>query len=145
MSDPAKTIRIGTMISATAGKAAENIGKIADLGFESFEPFFWQTTSGQDLSELGKRCLDAIGHPRVFAFSTRGRRLYTDVSFASDDALLFGCETAGLPDEVIDALPEAQRIRLPMQPGNRSLNLSNAVAVAVFEVWRQAGFEGAAP
>ena len=71
MTDPAKAIRIGTMISATAGQAAENIGKIADLGFESFEPFFWQTTNGQDLGELGKRCLDAIGN-RDITISTLG-------------------------------------------------------------------------
>ena len=61
MSNPAKSIRIGTMISASGGKAAARIGEIADLGFESFEPFFWQTTNGQDLAELGKRSLDAIG------------------------------------------------------------------------------------
>lgn len=61
MSDPVKSIRIGTMIQATAGKAPENIAAIADLGFESFEPFFWQTTNGQDLAELGKRSLAAIG------------------------------------------------------------------------------------
>lgn len=88
-------------------------------------------------------CLDAIGRPRVFAFSTRGQHLHTDIAFAEGDALLFGCETAGLPDDVLDAIPEAHRVRLPMRPGNRSLNLSNAVAVAVFEVWRQAGFDGA--
>jgi tRNA (cytidine/uridine-2'-O-)-methyltransferase len=89
-------------------------------------------------------CLAALGHPRVFAFSTRGQRLHTDVSFAEGDALLFGCETAGLPDDVLDAIPEEQRVRLPMRPGNRSLNLSNAVAVAVFEAWRQSAFDGAA-
>jgi tRNA (cytidine/uridine-2'-O-)-methyltransferase len=88
-------------------------------------------------------CLVAIGHPRVFAFSTRGQHLHTDVTFAEGDALLFGCETAGLPDDVLDAIPEEQRVRLPMRPGNRSLNLSNAVAVAVFEAWRQSGFAGA--
>ena len=59
-----------------------------------------------------------------------------------DDALLFGPETRGLPQAIIDALPEEQRLRLPMRPGNRSLNLSNAVAVIVFEAWRQRGFAG---
>ncbi|UPG90490.1 tRNA (cytidine(34)-2'-O)-methyltransferase [Luteibacter aegosomaticola] len=88
-------------------------------------------------------CLAALGQPRVFAFSTRGKHLHTEVTYAEGDALLFGCETAGLPDDVLDAIPEPQRIRLPMRPGNRSLNLSNAVAVAVFEAWRQAGFDGA--
>uniref|UniRef100_UPI00262F54C0 tRNA (cytidine(34)-2'-O)-methyltransferase n=1 Tax=Oleiagrimonas sp. TaxID=2010330 RepID=UPI00262F54C0 len=59
------------------------------------------------------------------------------------DALLFGCETAGLPDAVLQALPEAQRLRLPMRADSRSMNLSNAVAVTVYEAWRQLGFTGA--
>ncbi|BFI94700.1 MAG: tRNA (uridine(34)/cytosine(34)/5-carboxymethylaminomethyluridine (34)-2'-O)-methyltransferase TrmL [Rhodanobacter sp.] len=88
-------------------------------------------------------CLAAIGQPRVFAFTTRGRVRHVDVRYARGDALLFGCETAGLPGEVLDAVPEAQRLRLPMQPDSRSLNLSNTVAVAVYEAWRQFGFDGA--
>jgi len=80
---------------------------------------------------------------RVFAVSTRGRMRYDRVTYANDDALLFGPETRGLPQDVIDGLPEEQRLRLPMRPGNRSLNLSNAVAVIVFEAWRQLGFAGA--
>jgi sugar phosphate isomerase/epimerase len=71
LTDPAKSIRIGTMVSASAGKAAERIAEIADLGFESFEPFFWQTTNGQDLAELGKRSRDAIGD-RDITISTLG-------------------------------------------------------------------------
>ncbi|OOG56977.1 tRNA (uridine(34)/cytosine(34)/5-carboxymethylaminomethyluridine(34)-2'-O)-methyltransferase TrmL [Rhodanobacter sp. B05] len=89
-------------------------------------------------------CLDAIGAARVFAFTTRGRVAHVDARFADGDALLFGCETAGLPAEVLDRLPAAQRLRLPMQPDSRSLNLSNTVAVAVYEAWRQLGFAGAA-
>ena len=89
-------------------------------------------------------CLDAIGHPRVFAFSTRGRVAHVDAAFQRGDALLFGCETAGLPGEVLDAIPAPQRLRLPMRPDSRSLNLSNTVAIAVYEAWRQFGFEGAA-
>ncbi|KRE94399.1 RNA methyltransferase [Frateuria sp. Soil773] len=88
-------------------------------------------------------CLAAIGQPRVFAFSTRGRLAHVEARFAKGDALLFGCETAGLPSEVLDAIPEAQRLRLPMRPDSRSLNLSNTVAVAVYEAWRQFGFDGA--
>lgn len=87
-------------------------------------------------------CLHSLGAPRLWAFSTRGRRLYSDVAYQSGDALLFGSETRGLPDEVLGSLPAGQVLRLPMRPGNRSLNLSNAVAVAVFEAWRQQGFEG---
>lgn len=71
MKDPKKAIRIGTMISASGGETAQRIGEIADLGFESFEPFFWQTTNGQDIAELGKRCKDAIGD-RDITISTLG-------------------------------------------------------------------------
>jgi tRNA (cytidine/uridine-2'-O-)-methyltransferase len=66
------------------------------------------------------------------------------VRYRAGDVLLFGSETSGLPDAVLDALPEARRLRLPMRPGNRSLNLSNAIAVAVYEAWRQLGYAGAA-
>jgi len=90
-------------------------------------------------------CLESIGQPRVFAFSTRGRAAHVDARFVEGDALLFGCETAGLPSDVLDSLPEAQRLRLPMRPDSRSLNLSNTVAIAVYEAWRQMGFVGAAP
>lgn len=89
-------------------------------------------------------CLDAIDRPRVFAFSTRGRVAHVDASFRRGDALLFGCETSGLPGEVLDAIPAPQRLRLPMRPDSRSLNLSNTVAIAVYEAWRQFGFDGAA-
>jgi tRNA (cytidine/uridine-2'-O-)-methyltransferase len=78
--------------------------------------------------------------PRVFAFSTRGNVRYDTPAYRAGDAFLFGSETAGLPADVLAAIPEPQRLRLPMRPGNRSLNLSNAVAVTVFEAWRQAGF-----
>lgn len=87
-------------------------------------------------------CLAALGEPRVFAYSTRGRLAHVDARYSEGDALLFGCETAGLPDEVLDAIPPDQRLRLPMRPDSRSLNLSNSVAVAVYEAWRQLGFAG---
>jgi tRNA (cytidine/uridine-2'-O-)-methyltransferase len=89
-------------------------------------------------------CLATLGRPRLFAFSTRGRTAHVDARFAEGDALLFGCETAGLPAEVLDGVPEERRLRLPMRPDSRSLNLSNTVAVAVYEAWRQLGFAGAA-
>jgi tRNA (cytidine/uridine-2'-O-)-methyltransferase len=80
---------------------------------------------------------------RMFALSTRGRTLYTQPVFAPDDAIVFGPETRGLPQQLIDSLPPQQRLTLPMRPDNRSLNLSNAVAVVVYEAWRQIGFAGA--
>ncbi|WP_426690423.1 tRNA (cytidine(34)-2'-O)-methyltransferase [Rhodanobacter ginsengiterrae] len=89
-------------------------------------------------------CLDAIGTPRVLAFTTRGRVAHVDARFADGDALLFGCETAGLPADLLETIPPLQRLRLPMCPDSRSLNLSNTVAVAVYEAWRQLGFPGAA-
>jgi tRNA (cytidine/uridine-2'-O-)-methyltransferase len=85
-------------------------------------------------------CLEQARPRAVYAFSTRGRRAYSDVAYRWDDLLLFGPETRGLPDDVLEALPEAQRVRIPMREGSRSLNLSNSVAVAVFEAWRQLGF-----
>jgi len=89
-----------------------------------------------------KACLDVLRQPRVFALSTRNATRYDNAVFREGDALLFGPETRGLPTEVLDALPAEQRLRLPMQKGNRSLNLSNAAAVVVFEAWRQLGFAG---
>ena len=85
-------------------------------------------------------CLEALGSPRLFAFSTRATRRFDQVAYAPGDALLFGPESRGLPMEVLDAIPEEQCVRLPMRAGQRSLNLSNAVAVAVFEAWRQFDF-----
>ena len=84
----------------------------------------------------------AINPKRLFAVSTRGTRRYTDVAYAAGDAFLFGPETRGLPQELLDSLPAEQVLRLPMRPDNRSLNLSNAVAVLVYEAWRQNSFEG---
>lgn len=82
--------------------------------------------------------------PRLFAFTTRGTNLYTAPRYRSGDAFLFGPETRGLPDDVLANLASDRRLYIPMRPGNRSLNLSNAVAVAVFEAWRQQRFEGSA-
>src|SRR3546814_15908055 len=86
--------------------------------------------------------LAAIAQPRLFALSSRGAVRYDAPDFAAGDAFLFGRETAGLPDEVLATIPEAQRLRLPMRPDNRNINLSNAVAVMVFAAWRQLGFAG---
>lgn len=85
-------------------------------------------------------CLEKIGHPRLFAFTTKGSRPFHDVSFQPGDAFIFGPESRGLPPEILDALGPEQRLRLPMREGCRSLNLSNTVAVAVYEAWRQNGF-----
>jgi tRNA (cytidine/uridine-2'-O-)-methyltransferase len=88
-------------------------------------------------------CKAALGERRYFAFSTRGTRSYAAVEFRVGDAFVFGPETKGL-GEMLDDFPADLRLRLPMLAGNRSLNLSNAVAVVVFEAWRQIGFLGSA-
>ena len=89
-------------------------------------------------------CRAALDGRRLFALSTRGAVRYTDVVYRDGDAFVFGGETAGLPEAILGTFEPAQRVRLPMRPGNRSLNLSNAVAVVVFEAWRQNGFAGGA-
>ncbi|MBP6597360.1 MAG: tRNA (cytidine(34)-2'-O)-methyltransferase [Arenimonas sp.] len=88
-------------------------------------------------------CLASLGAPRVFAFSARGGTRFDQVAYRPGDALLFGPETRGLPESALAHVPESQRLTLPMRPGQRSLNLSNAVAVAVFEAWRQHAYPGA--
>jgi len=80
---------------------------------------------------------------RMFAFATSGDRLFSDVRYAADDVLVFGKEATGLPTAIVETFAPEMRLRLPMRPGNRSINLSNAVAIAVFEAWRQLGYEGA--
>lgn len=86
--------------------------------------------------------LATVKPARVFALSTRGRTSPYEVRFTADDAVVFGSETRGLPQELLDGLPPQHCLRLPMRPGNRSLNLSNAVAVVAYEAWRQMNFEG---
>jgi tRNA (cytidine/uridine-2'-O-)-methyltransferase len=101
-------------------------------------------SAGTGAANDGTDARGVLAPPRVFALSTRGRNRFDAVRYRAGDVLLFGSETTGLPDAVLDALPEAQRLRLPMRPGNRSLNLSNAIAVTVYEAWRQLGYAGAA-
>lgn len=79
---------------------------------------------------------------RLFALTTKGSRLLSDVHWPDEAWLVFGSEGSGLPEAVRDSFPPEQRVRLPMRTGQRSLNLSNAVAVAVFEAWRQQGYAG---
>ena len=87
--------------------------------------------------------LDAVRPARLFAFSSKARVRFDRVAYAPGDALMFGSETRGLPEAALAAVPEDRRLYLPMRPDNRSLNLSNAVAIAVYEAWRQREFAGA--
>ena len=91
--------------------------------------------------ESWTECLEFFKDRRLFAVSTKGTQRYDLVDYADGDAFVFGPESRGLPAEILRSVVEQQCIRVPMVPGNRSLNLSNAVAVVIYEAWRQAGFE----
>ncbi len=89
-------------------------------------------------------CVASLAGVRMYAVETGGEVCYTQASFAPGDAVLFGSEHRGLPAGVLARVPPARRLHIPMQPANRSLNLANAVALVVYEAWRQNGFAGAA-
>jgi tRNA (cytidine/uridine-2'-O-)-methyltransferase len=90
-------------------------------------------------------CLDTLNGTRLFTVETSGTRLYTEAGFQPGDALIFGSERRGLPAKVLDLIPPERQLTIPMRAGNRSLNLSNAVALVVYEAWRQNGFQGSSP
>jgi len=89
-------------------------------------------------------CAQALEGKRMFALSTRNSRVYSEIEFRDEDVFVFGPETRGLPANLLATFANEQRLRIPMRPNNRSLNLSNAVAVVVVEAWRQLGFAGGA-
>ena len=137
-------------IMRLAANAGARLALIEPLGFDLSDAKLRR--AGLDYRER----MTTVTHPdyasflrtihgrRSLAFSTRGTGRYDQVRYRTDDVLLFGPESAGLPNDVLSAIPAANRLRLPMRPHSRSLNLSNAVAVVVYEAWRQHGFAGAA-
>lgn len=135
----------GNIIRLAANTGAA-LHLVEPLGFELDEPRLRR--AGLDYREFAdvrthrslSACLQQLGNPRVFALSTRCTITHTVPAYRPGDAFLFGPETRGLPAEILDSLPEAQRLRIPMRPGNRSLNLSNAAAVVIYEAWRQQDF-----
>ena len=90
--------------------------------------------------ESWAECAEGVKDSRLFAVSTKGTQRYDLVDYAAGDVFVFGPESRGLPVEILGTVAEPQRIRVPMVPGNRSLNLSNTVAVVIYEAWRQLGF-----
>ncbi len=135
----------GNIIRLCANTGA-SLHLIEPLGFELDEPRLKR--AGLDYREFAtvvthkslSKCLDQLGQPRVFAFSTRGTARHDSPQYRAGDAFLFGPETRGLPQDVLDALPAEHRLRLPMRENSRSLNLSNSAAVVVYEAWRQLDF-----
>ncbi len=104
----------------------------AGLDYHEFAPI--------TVHESWAECADRFKDRRLFAVSTKGTQRYDLVEYAAGDAFVFGPESRGLPPEILGQVAGPQCIRMPMIPGNRSLNLSNAVAVVVYEAWRQLGF-----
>ena len=139
----------GNIIRLTANTGAR-LHLVEPLGFDLSDKQL--SRAGLDYHDLAHvivhpdwlSCIRQFGGQRVFALSTRGTVRHDCVGYRAGDVLVFGPESKGLPGDVLEAIPTAQRIRIPMRPANRSINLSNAVAVVVYEGWRQLGFEGAA-
>ena len=137
----------GNVIRLCANTGAD-LHLVEPLGFELDEPRLKR--AGLDYREFARvqthasldDCLEALDGPRVFALSTRGATRHDAPRYRPGDALLFGPETRGLPQALLDGLPPEQRLRLPMRAESRSLNLSNAAAVVVYEAWRQLEFSG---
>jgi tRNA (cytidine/uridine-2'-O-)-methyltransferase len=121
---------------------------IRPLGFELTRKAVRR--AGLDYAELAEvqvhadfaACLASLGDARLFSVETGGSRCYGEARFRRGDALVFGSETRGLPRPVLTQIPRRQQLAIPMRPGNRSLNLANAVALVVYEAWRQNGFAG---
>ena len=140
----------GNVIRLCANTGAE-LHLVEPLGFELTDKALRR--AGLDYHEYARilrhadwqACQTALGRRRLWAMTTRGNGNPFAQQFTGDDAFVFGAETSGLPAELLEQFPPERRLRLPMRAGQRSLNLSNAVAVTVFEAWRQSGFFGAAP
>jgi len=141
----------GNVIRLAANTGAE-LHLVEPLGFRLADRQLKR--AGLDYHEYARLCvhrdwaacraaLEPDQDRRWFALTTRGERSLYDCAFVPGDVLVFGCETSGLPDRILAEFPLQMRLRIPMRPGVRSLNLSNAVAVAVYEAWRQMEFEGA--
>lgn len=138
----------GNAIRLAAVTGAE-LHLVEPLGFDLSEPKLRR--AGLDYHDLAHVVVHAdlaaawaaLGDARVLAFTTRAETVYTDVVYRPDDVLLFGPEPTGLPDEVLADPRVADHVRIPMLAGRRSLNLTSSASIAVYEAWRQLGFDGA--
>ncbi|MDN7138058.1 tRNA (cytidine(34)-2'-O)-methyltransferase [Pseudidiomarina sp. 1ASP75-14] len=144
---PVMPANTGNIIRLSANNGCQ-LHLIEPLGFDFEEKKLRR--AGLDYHDLSnvKRYPDfatfkaAMGARPMFACTTKGSRSYTDASYADESVLLFGSETSGLPDDVMAQFDSEHRIRIPMMPNNRSLNLANAVAIISYEAWRQHDFAG---
>lgn len=137
----------GNVIRLCANAGAR-LHLIQPLGFDLSAPRLRR--AGMDYAEIAEicihddlaHCLEALGQPRLFALSTKAQQRFDTVSYQANDAFIFGPESRGLPADVLEQVPVEQRLRLPMQPGCRSINLSNTVAIVAYEAWRQLDYCG---
>ena len=137
----------GNVIRLCANSGA-TLHLVKPLGFDIASPRVRR--AGMDYEELASvrvhasldACLAELGAARLFSIETSGTLVYSEARFQPGDALIFGPETRGLPTDVLERVPPEQQLRVPMRPGNRSINLSNTVALVVYEAWRQNGFAG---
>ena len=137
----------GNVIRLCANTGAE-LHLVEPLGFDISDKALRR--AGLDYHESARvqrhvdwaHCLAALAGRRIFTLTTKGKTAPQDFAFAENDVLVFGSETRGLPPEILADFPAEHRLRLPMLSGQRSLNLSNAVAITVYEAWRQIGFIG---
>ncbi|MDR7087545.1 tRNA (cytidine/uridine-2'-O-)-methyltransferase [Aeromicrobium panaciterrae] len=135
----------GSAIRLAAVSGSE-LHLVEPLGFDLEEPKLKR--AGLDYHDLAvmtvhanlEAAYDALLPARVYAFTGKGEELYTDIAYEPGDVLLFGPEPTGLPDDVLNDPRITARVRLPMLPGRRSMNLANSASIAVYEAWRQHGF-----
>jgi tRNA (cytidine/uridine-2'-O-)-methyltransferase len=137
----------GNVIRLCANTGA-NLHLISPLGFNLDDKQLkragldYHEYASMKVHESLQACLQTLSTARLFAFTTKGSHAFHEVRYQKGDVFLFGPESRGLPSDLLESLAPEQRLRLPMLPNNRSLNLSNTVAVVVYEAWRQCGFEG---
>ena len=137
----------GNIIRLTANNGC-NLHLIEPLGFDLEEKNLRR--SGLDYFDMANisrypnydAFLEAMQEHRIFALTTKASRLYNQIEYKPGDVLLFGSETAGLPEEIHQSIALSHQLRIPMRPNNRSMNLSNAVAIVSYEAWGQLGFAG---
>ena len=145
--EPAIAGNTGNTIRLAAGTGAE-LHLVKPLGFDLSDSKLRR--AGLDYHDLAvvhvhpdlETAFSELGEGRVFAFTTSGRTVYTDVAYVPGDILMFGTEPTGLPRDVLDHERVTDQVRLPMLSGRRSMNLANCAAVAIYEAWRQNGFAG---
>lgn len=143
--NPVMAANTGNVIRLCANNGC-TLHLIKPLGFDLEEKKLrragldYHDLSRVELHENFAEFNQAMGERNIYAITTKGTRNYTDVRFAAGDVLLFGSETSGLAPEVMEQIAPQMRLRVPMMPNNRSLNLSNTVALVSYEAWRQLDF-----